>query len=37
MFLQTTLIGYCLTKNRLWVYRYINITFTVAVALPHQA
>lgn len=35
MFLQTTLIGYCLTKNRLWVYCYINITFTVA--LPHQA
>lgn len=43
MFLQTSLIGYCLTKNRLCVsmhqlvYYYMSTTFTVPVALHHQA
>lgn len=43
MFLQTSLISYCLTKNKLCVsrhqlvYYYMSITSTVAVALHHQA
>lgn len=42
MFLQTSLIGYCLTKTdcasvRQLVYYYMSTTFTVTVALHHQA